>query len=202
MKSPLMIGLLLTAAMGVSAYNLEFFKNYSKEEIETANLQPSWETLEPLILEPTEEAEPSGGLRPAISLEELQIQSRQAYMPENFPSTGDSYMWPNRDPFRDTEGKSNSTPVTPRVPSSGSAKNAPRSVSIAEPELEFSGTFIQNNRKLALIDGVPQPVGALLGNWRLSAIGSDYIILEGGGKTRRVELNNESPDTFQLKSDS
>lgn len=187
--------------MGVSAYNINFFTHYSKNKTETVNLEPGWETLEPLILEPSHAAEFSAGLEPAISLEELQARSRQAYTPGGFPPAGDSGEWPGRDPFRTAEEKGRIASLGRGSAPPGGVRGFGEPSPLPEPELEFSGTFIQDNKKLALIDGVARPVGAWLGRWQLAAIGRDYIILEGGGKTRRVELNRESPDTFQMKSD-
>jgi hypothetical protein len=56
------------------------------------------------------------------------------------------------------------------------------------PKCIFSGTLIEQDKRLALVDGVPLSVGDRLGSWQLSRIEPDYIILEAGNVTHRVEL--------------
>jgi hypothetical protein len=61
------------------------------------------------------------------------------------------------------------------------------------PHYVFSGTLIEGENKLALVDGSPLSVGDRLGIWQLARIEPDYIILEVGKESYRIELKGAGP---------
>ena len=60
--------------------------------------------------------------------------------------------------------------------------------------------MIEPEGTLALVDGVPLSVGDRLGIWKLARIEPDYIILEAGKVTHRVELKGMGPQVAQQEN--
>jgi hypothetical protein len=190
MKRPLMFGLLGLGITGVSAYDIHFFKNqdYKQSIAIQSKFEPS----------AVSEVAPSPGMNmpdpeklyslPPISREELQRKSQHAFVPEEFsiPETAD---WPNRDPFSTNQRPA---PVNPSKLKKAGPLSQEKLVSedVAEPECIVTGTLIDEDRTLALINGIPLSIGARIGSWQIARIESDHIILRSGENTRRIEFTD------------
>jgi hypothetical protein len=188
MKRPWQFGLLALSLTGVSTYDVLFFKNYNPNP--TAAIKSEATPAEVLSVTaplPILEAPEQGGLSslPPISREELQQKALHEFVPKESPAP-EATPWPSRDPFsmyRSPESvKSDSKKPGPSTREESSSDNLP------EPECAFSGTLIDPERRLALINGVPLSIGARIGEWQLARIESNYIILQSEEKTRRIEF--------------
>jgi hypothetical protein len=196
MKSPWQIGLLAIAVTGVSTYDYMFFKNRNVQKTPITEIHvssPISSSAEPLLAplpEPTGSEKAMGvegeNLRPAISLDELNVLSRQAFViKEDLESNNISSM-----PMRE--------PASKRIIAGKHARSLPPIVEndkdpvlniVPAPQCKFSGTMIEGRKKVALVNGMPLMVGDRLGVWQLARIESDYIVLESGAKSHRIELN-------------
>jgi len=209
MKSPWQMGLLAVAITGVSTYDIVFFKQYRNKDKASIAIQSGWDRVgtETLSVDPVNETSSPAGFDeytfmespPVLSLEELQIQGKQAFIPEDFSTIDNNSAWPSRDPFKAAQRHKTLSENTHRMPLPDNTKNDSASLSPPEPQCTFSGTLIEYNRRLALINGTPRSIGEWLGGWQLAGIGSDYIILEAGNSTRRIELNGISSHAMQRK---
>jgi hypothetical protein len=188
MKRPWQFGLLALAFTGVSTYNILFFKNYNSSQP-----APTQNIAEPAaVVSVTENSvdapeQPGSSLLPPISREELQRKAQYAFVPKELP-TSETSPWPNRDPFSLT--RKPSPVISTYKKAQPVQKEKLPSINISEPECVFTGTLIDHERKLALINGTPQSIGARIGAWEIVHIDSDYVILQSGEKTRRIELTN------------
>jgi hypothetical protein len=205
MKSPWQIGFLALAVTGVSTYDFLFFKNNSSKNrtsMQISASQPAAATVAP-VLSPLPEPSESGNAAgfdgadslPHISREELHKLSQQAFVSKEFSEEESNMVWPRRDPFevyREFEQIPRTIPA--KFLMRGGATPSPLPV----PKCVFSGTLIEGEHKLALVDGIPLSVGDRLGVWQLARIELDYIILEAGKETHRIELKGmESQVTHQ-----
>lgn len=185
MKRSWQFGLLAMAFTGVSTYNVLFFKEYQSP-------RPAAEQVEALSVAATADGpegsgpEDFGGQIP-ISREELEQMALQEFAPQEEP-VPESLPWPSRDPFSayPQSAPAQSAPKKTDFP----IKESPTSADLQAPQCLFSGTLIDQERRLALIDGRPLSVGARVGSWQLAHIESDHIILQSGDKMRRIELAN------------
>lgn len=195
MKSPWQIGLLAIAVTGVSTYDYMFFKkrNVQKTPITEIHVSsPISGSTEPLLAplpEPTGSEKAMGvegeNLRPTISLDELNTLSRQAFVIKEDLESNNVPSRPMREPANKLiiAGK----PARSLPPTVENDK-APVLSPVPAPQCIFSGTLIEGRKKLALVNGMPLMVGDRLGVWQLARIESDYIVLESGAKTHRIEL--------------
>jgi hypothetical protein len=195
MKRPWQIGLLIVAIIGVSVYNLVFFKNYLKKDSVPTVQQPEPEYAEeesPVSVAPDSyKAEPVPiSLSPIISLKDLDIFAKQAYTPESELPFNDTSEWPERDPLKKLPHEIGKRMQVKRTVSAVEPPIKPSS--LQEPHCTFSGTLINTRRRIALIDGESRSIGDLLNGWRLAGIERDYILLEAGNEIRRIELNGAS----------
>jgi hypothetical protein len=206
MKSPWQFGLLTVAVMGVSTYDYVFFANSKTPKHESGLTQQTQSSGAgaPLLSSPPsasgyENASGTSNYCPAppISPEVLRLRSQQAYDSGKPADQTLEGAWPHRDPFQ-TEAapiipvrRPLPAPVAKFSTDAPAAKLPPEqaapAISLAEPHCLFSGTLIESDRRLALVDGMPLSVGDRSGDWKLSRIESDYIILEAGKETRRIE---------------
>jgi hypothetical protein len=195
MKSPWQIGLLAVAITGVSAYDYIFFSNRTSDNRPTASIQADPETGL-LITERADtaafpagtEASSGSDFSPAISLERLQLQAQKRFMPGEGLLAASDDAWPERDPFN-AAGRSVPNPGAGQNVTEPEGKAASATLpSLQEQQFNFTGTLIEHQRRLALINGDPQAIGARLGVWQLARIESDYIILKSGDEIRRIEL--------------
>jgi hypothetical protein len=196
MKSPWQIGLLAIAVTGVSTYDYMFFKNRNVQKIPVTEIHlssPISGAAEPLLAPLPESAGSEKAmsvegedLRPAISLDELNTLSRQAFVIKEDLGPSNSYYRPMREPIAKQiiAGK----PVRSIPPIVENNKALALSPTPA-PQCVFSGTLIEGRKKLALVNGIPLMIGDRLGSWQLARIEPDHIVLEAGAKTHRIELN-------------
>jgi hypothetical protein len=193
MKRPWQFGLLALSLTGVSTYDILFFKNYdSNPPAAIQSEAPPEEVVSVTAPSPGIEAPEQGGLSslPPISREELQRKALHEFVPKASPAP-EATPWPSRDPFsmyRSPESvKSDLKKPGPSTKEESTSDNLP------EPECVFSGTLIEQERRLALINGIPLSIGARLGKWQLARIESNYIILQSEEKTRRIEFTDVGP---------
>jgi hypothetical protein len=190
MKRPWQFGLLALAITGVSTYNVLFFKNYNSNPQAAIQSEAAPEEVVSAAAPLPGIEEPEQGVHsslPPISREDLQQKALHEFVPKKFP-TQEAPPWPSRDPF--------SMDRSPKRVQSNLKKPDPltetksSSVNLSEPECVFSGTLIDRERRLALINGIPLSIGARIGEWQLARIESNYIILQSEGKTRRIEFSD------------
>jgi hypothetical protein len=208
MKSPWQIGFLAIALAGVSAYDVVFFgnrKSNAQSLPQTIEVSPASGVAAPALAPIIQPATPgaleglaAGDAVPRISRDEIHSLSRQAFVAKEFAESASEGEWPRRDPF---EARGELEPPAARVPAESViheiSRPTPLSASVSAslpeplpaPRCVFSGTLIELDRRLAFVDGVLRSVGDHLGEWQLSRIESDYIILESGKATHRIELN-------------
>jgi hypothetical protein len=227
MKSPWQIGLLALAVTGVATYDFMFFKNHQSEKqisIQKETDQPATGVAEPLLSplpEPANAGKATGlggaDSVPPISREELRGLSQQAFIPNSFREAGIEASWPERDPFAADKVSEqrphnisviplmNETPVSlPQQPAlqhaSSGIKETPAPLPPQhEPQCVFSGTLIEGENKLALVNGSPMSIGDRLGIWQLARIELDYIVLEVGKESYRIELKGAGPQAAHQK---
>jgi hypothetical protein len=203
MKSPWQIGLLALAVTGVAAYDFLCFKkspSKSQTSIQISTSQPAVAAVAPVLSvlsEPAESRNAAGfagvDSLPHISREELHQLSQQAFVSREFPKAESDIAWPRRDPF---ELYRESREMPRNISAKSLMKETPAPPPLSAPQCVFSGTLIDGERKLALVDGVPLSIGARLGVWQLARIEPDFIILQGGKETHRIELKGmQSQDT-------
>jgi hypothetical protein len=189
MKSPWHIGLLVLAITGVSAYDVIFIMNRSKDDTsahQTASAPPLTAPAgpAPAVLFQSETPVTTTDSLPPISREEVLRLSQQAYAPKNLSASEIEEEWPVRDPFTnlvsDPEPAINDKPIE---------KAAPVVEKLPEPQCTFSGVMIGPDKRVALVNGIPLSIGARLGVWQLARIEQDHIILAAGKETRRIGLN-------------
>ena len=193
MKSPWQIGLLVLMITGVSSYDIYFYKKYRDQrripisiqsdapKESTAGAQPSGE--EASYSDTTGQG--NAGAIPPISREQLQLLAQNEFV-ENLHVPSDAGgTWPHRDPFGLPKSPGRPILNTPAVSPAGTASLPAQ---LPDPQLVFTGTLIEPNGRLALIDGMPRPVGTQFGPWQLARIEPDYILLQAGQGTRRIEL--------------
>ena len=193
MKSPWHLGLLVLAVTGVLAYDFVYFKNYGSQDdasiqVNEAPLHAGTtaSTLSP-IQQPdsSDTAEGVIASRPVISRETIQGLAQQAYVPSKWRSAEVDTGWPRRDPFEEYEKPEQSVQSAPKRIRE---RHAASPLSLSIPQCIFSGTLIDQDRRLALVDGAPLSVGDRLGIWQLVRIEPDYLIFEAGKVAHRVEL--------------
>lgn len=121
---------------------------------------------------------------PRISREELNRLSQNEFVLKNHGSAEPESAWPVRDPFESGQ-EPGLIPlnVPPRPVMTAAAPPQPLPV----PECVFSGTMIEQDRIVALVDGVPMAVGDRLGIWQIARIETDYIVLKAGSVAHRIE---------------
>jgi hypothetical protein len=195
MKSPWQLGLLALAVTGVSSYDFLYFKNYRSQKqasIQAIAPLPALGMVEAPLSPLAQPVAPSNdavmvgdGSLPQISRDEINRLAQQAFISKELSETESESTWPRRDPFG-----SYSEPV--KASRAIPIKSPIRDVSPPEllplPQCVFSGTLIEQKYRLALVDGVPLSIGDRLGTWKLARIEPDYIILEAGNRTHRIEL--------------
>jgi hypothetical protein len=206
MKVPWQFGLLAAAIMGVSAYDYVSLTNTKTSKHASGLMQQTRSSgaAAPLLPPPppaSESENSSGGAShcpaPPISPEALLLRSHQAYALGKSADQELESAWPHRDPFNAEEPpiipahRPSPAPVAKLSTEAPAAKLPPEqaapAIPLAEPHCLFSGTLIESDRRLALVDGMPLSVGDRSGDWILARIESDYIILEAGKETRRIE---------------
>jgi hypothetical protein len=209
--------------MGVSAYDYVSFTNPQISRHESGLMQQTEFSggAAPLLPPPpsaSESQDVSGtALRcpaPPISQEALILRSRQSYASGKSADRELERAWPRRDPFNAEEtpiitvSRPSPAPAVKRSTEVPAAKHSTEAPAVhappeqaapvilpAEPHCVLSGTLIESGRRLALVDGMPLSVGDRSGNWILSRIEPDYIILEAGKETRRIELKTVESKT-------
>jgi hypothetical protein len=189
MKSPWQLGLLALAVTGVSTYDIMFFMNRSQTTEPTQQMLSS--NAAPLLFATAAGVQGDSNSLLPISKDELHLLSQNAYKPTSSEEEEKNDDWPARDPFSDRRLREPApVKVAAILPSK---KRVSAAAPLPEPHCVFSGTLIQTNSRLAIIDGNTVSIGAPLGIWRLARIETDHIILESGNETRRIELlDNES----------
>jgi hypothetical protein len=209
MKSPWQIGLLAIAVTGVSTYDYMFFKNRNVQKTPVTEIHvssPVSGAAEPLL---APLPEPAGSekemivegedLRPAISLDEVNALSRQAFIIKEDLAPDNNHSRIMQESVTKqilTRKPARSIPLIVE-------KNKAQILSPAPaPQCMFSGTLIEGRKKLALVNGMPLMVGDQLGVWQLARIESDYIVLESGAKTHRIELNGMEIKSLPRKDPS
>jgi hypothetical protein len=195
MKSPWQIGLVAIALTGVSAYDYLYFtkRNDKKPAAEIKVSSPVSGPVEPLLAplpEPVEEENAmdgggSGDLRPPISLDELQAQSRQALILKEQTESVSPRSEQNALPGRLISPK----PVR-RIASISKIKESSIAKPIPAPQCVFSGTLIEGRKKRALVNGMPLTIGDRLGVWTLVQIEPDHIVWASGSETHRMKLKS------------
>ena len=197
MNSPWQVGLLALAVTGVSTYDYMFIKNRNvvkQPAIEIQSPQPVSGSGAPLLAPLPEPAisekamdATDGDLRPAISLDELHSLSKQAFIIKEDSESGSVVSQPKRAPVT----RQLLVEKTERnIPLMSEINQPPIPMPLPAPQCVFSGTLIEGGIKLALVNGMPLTIGDRLGIWQLARIESDYIVLESGTKTHRVELKS------------
>jgi hypothetical protein len=191
-------GIIALAFTGVSTYNFMFFKEYSSGSSANASM----ETAAPLVAPSSipqmtvdsSEQEYVGSL-PPISRETLQQQAQYVFTPKESPAPETDAVVENRSPNRNPFSNYQEPQPIRIIPTKRTifkatppAQPTPPVIILPEPQCVFSGTLIERERRLALVDGVPLSIGARIGAWQLSHIEHEYIILQSGDKTRRIEL--------------
>jgi hypothetical protein len=189
-------GMIALAFTGVSTYNFVFFKEYSSGSPATAPTEMTAPLVAPSPVPPASDYTFNRsyvGPLPPISREELQLKAHYAFTPKESPELETDAeaenRLPNRNPFSNYQ-----EPMPIRIyptkppPTLKETAPAPPVIILPEPQCVFSGTLIDRERRLALVDGVPLATGSRIGAWQLSRIESDYIILQSGDKARRIEL--------------
>lgn len=197
MKSPWQIGLLALAVTGVSAYDLVYFRNYRSQNhasTQISETQTVSGTIEPLLAPSPQSADSNNEAAvcplPRISREELHRLAQQAFVSKELKDGESATAWPKRDPF---EAYGEPAQLAHSVSTKPGMKETPPPQPPPEPQCVFSGTMIGQERALALVDGVPLSVGDRLGIWQVARIEPDYIILQAGKATHRVELKGMGP---------
>jgi hypothetical protein len=188
-------GMIALAFTGVSTYNFVFFKNYSSSSPANAPSEMTALLVAPSPAPQTSDdaSSQSIGSLPPISREDLQQKAHYAFVPKESPNLETDAEAENRLPIRNPFSNYQE-PMPIRInppkptPALKATPPAPPVTILPEPQCVFSGTLIDHERRLALVDGAPLPTGAKIGAWQLSRIEYDYIILQSGDKTRRIEL--------------
>ncbi len=194
MKRHWQFGIIAMAFTGVSTYNFLFFKDYSASgpanaPMETAALIAESEPVSQALTDSF--GRQIAGSRPPISLETLQQKAQFAFTPS--PEKEAELEMENRLQTRNEFSTYQAPPQIRSKPAKSSPviKEKPTpEVKLPEPQYALSGTLIDHDRRLALIDGIPLSVGSRMGAWQLARIESDFIILQSGTKTHRIELMN------------
>jgi len=125
---------------------------------------------------------------PQISRDEINRLAQQAFILKEISESEST--WPRRDPFGSySEPVKASREAAPGISMKSTIRNISPPELLPVPQCVFSGTLIEQKYRLALVDGVPLSIGDLLGTWKLARIEADYIILEAGKETHRIELN-------------
>jgi hypothetical protein len=220
MKSPLLIGLLALAITGVSAYDYYFFTHDhdgGQPSTQAAPNAPLIQSAAPVEPAPSETGEPEGTITssslPPISRDEVQRLAQQRFVSREDEGSNTEAAWPQRDPFaisresapvRQNAQAFQNEPVWQNASASHSASAVPAKEASAPqplpaPDCVFSGTLIDDDQRLALVNGAPLSVGDRVGAWQLARIEPDYIILEAGKETRRIELAGSEPQTSRRK---
>jgi hypothetical protein len=190
MKRPWQFGLFALALTGVATYDVIFFKNYNSNppttiQSEAMPTEVATVTAPSLGIEAPEQEGLSS--LPPISREELQRKAIHEFAPKESPAS-EAAPWPSRDPFSMYQSPEPAKSDFKKPDPSTNQKSA--SANVSEPECIFSGTLIDRERRLALINGIPLSLGAQIGAWQLARIESDHIILQSEGKTRRIEFTD------------
>jgi hypothetical protein len=191
-------GLIALAFTGVSTYNFVFFKSYSaggSTKAPTGTAAPI--SAQAPVAEISEQA--SGSQFP-LSLEDLRMQAQFAFKPSSESESELYTRLASRDPFSNTQEPAHATPSfepKPKNTVSAIQANPPAEIIPPEPQCAFSGTLIDSDRRLALVDGTPVSIGAPISGWRLARIETGYIILQSGKTTRRIELTTSARQVAQ-----
>jgi hypothetical protein len=210
MKSPWQIGLLALAVTGVSTYDFVYFtgdRNSNQTSIQTPATLPLIAGAESMNSTPAESGNSTGAADavslPHISPEEIHRLAQQAFVSaeeqEAESETESETVWPGRDPFSPSR---ESSPISPKAPAISSAKETSIPPPLPAPHCVFSGTLIEQEHRLALVNGVPLSIGDRLGVWQLARIEPEYIILEAGKETCRVELKSMKSPNLSRKDPS
>jgi hypothetical protein len=209
MKTPWQLGILGLTLAGVSAYNIRFFQHrtqlqadrQSEIKVATAELNP--------VLPAAPEGVAAGPEYPAPPISQVSLDrlALQPYVHKDDPGPNPDSAWPGRDPFSIRESEESRrliaevqprrTEISAKVPESPKTETV--TAPPAEPQCLFSGTLILDTDRLAMINGSPISVGAQVGAWQLVRIESDYIILESGKETRRIELAGTEPQNARRR---
>jgi hypothetical protein len=206
MKSPWHIGLLALAVTGVSAYDFFYFTqggNTNQPSSQAAATAPLIASSEPMNSTPAESYNSTGAADaaslPRVSREEMQKLAQEAFVSREDWETESEMVWPRRDPF---SASRESAPASQNLPLIPPAKETSTLQSLPAPQCIFSGTLIDQEHRLALVDGVPLSIGDRLGVWQLARIESDYIILEAGKESRRIGLKGAELQSSRRKDPS
>jgi hypothetical protein len=154
---------------------------------------------------------------PPISKEELLSKALHPFVIKDSSILETEKAWPNRNPFaahiEPKAIKSNPKEIPPLKAENPTQANTTQTntmqtntmqmntmqtnttqtnttqADLPEPECVFVGTLIDQDRRLALVNGASLSVGARIGSWQIDQIESNYIILQSGERTRRIELS-------------
>jgi hypothetical protein len=195
MKRSWQFGLLAMGLTGVATYNVLFFKDYHSQKTPVIQMEaekPAQTVVSTVAPAPGMPA--SGNMSdqsefnslPPISKEELERNAQHAFAPKDALFLEEEKPSPSRNLFAVRREQETVKSSSKEPPPSIKQKSTP--VDLPEPEFAFSGTLIDQNRRLALIDGVPLSIGARIGAWQIVRIESDNIIVQSGDNTRRIEL--------------
>lgn len=225
MKSPWHFGILALAVTGVSVYDFTFFKNKQSEKPMSIQMKTGQSTaalVQPLLSPLPEPANADGATGlvgavsvPFISREELRGLSQQAFISQPFGATDIKASWPERDPFAADKASQQRLQDIPAAHLQNTftedtiSGQRPHDITVkplmketpfplpgqSAPQYVFSGTLIEGENKLALVNGSPLSIGDRLGIWQLARIEPGYIILEAGKESYRIELKGAEPRT-------
>jgi hypothetical protein len=215
MKSPWHLGLLTMAVIGVSTYDYMYFmggRSKTQPPAPVSASLPASRTIEP-VLAPL--SEPIGSTDtnittgsasiPPISREDLDRLAQKTFVPKEFQESTSENGWPKRDPFTSdqvAELAPQPVPIFHDIPMPTVPAPVQAQAAIPEPQCVFSGTLIESEQRLALVNGMPISVGDRLGIWQLTRIEPDYLILEAGKETRRIELKGSESQISRRKDPS
>jgi hypothetical protein len=210
-KNKWLLVLLSLGLAGTAVYNITFFASRDQGNSPQSTVMPGIVPTAPL--EPVQNINAINGTvhfqgsvsseaqsRPFLSMEEIERQARNPVdlsVKSGPPTRRD---WPDRDPFQ--AARQHVPVLTEHTHSAESSVKPPLETESPPPDPSFkvSATLIEEDRRIALVNGVPKKIGAAVGNWRIVAIEPDYVVVQTPGGERKVEIVNRLAHEKQISN--
>jgi hypothetical protein len=210
-KNKWLLILLTLGLAGTAVYNITFFASRDQDKGLQSNVTTGIVPTTPL--EPVQSINAINGTahlpgsvssevqcRPLLSMEEIERQARNPVDLSVKSSLSVSRPWPDRDPF---QAPRQHIPVLTDHTHSAESSVKPSLETESpplDPSFKVSATLIDQDRRFALVNGVPKKIGAAVGSWRIVAIEPDYVVVQTPGGERKVEILNRLAHEKQISN--
>ena len=210
-KNKWLLVLLALGLAGTAVYNITYFASRDQGNALPSTAATGMVPTPPVepglnmnaingAIQPQEGVSSEGQSRPFLSVEEIERQARTPVDLSEKRSLLASRPWPDRDPFQaprqqrpvSTDRKySAESPVKPSL----ETESPP-----LDPSFKISATLIDEDRRFALVNGVPKKIGSVVGTWRIVAIEPNYVVVQTSGGERKVEILNQLAHEKQISN--